>query len=84
MACAIVAQVGAAELGKGAGQRFAAKRLKMQAPMRRLDIAQCAGRSHMSAWDHGKVKGAADVGSYCQAFIDAVFAVLEPAKLVTL
>lgn len=74
----------AADLGKAAGEKFAKGRIRMHAPVPRLAIAQTAGRSHMSAWDHGTVKGAADVLPYCEAFIEVVFALLEPAQLVTL
>ncbi len=74
----------AAELGKAAGARWAAKRLKMKAPVGRIAVAQLAGDSHLFAWDNGKADGAVDVVPYCQAFIAAAFAVLDPAGLVTL
>lgn len=73
----------AAELGRVAGERFATARAKMNARIGRIALAQCAGRSHQIAWDAGKVQ-AADVVRYCEAFLAAAFALLEPKGLVTL
>lgn len=73
----------AAQLGTAAGERWAKKRIKMNAPVGRLGVASASGSSHLVAWDRGDV-GPGDVVAYCQAFIDAVFATLEPKGLVTL
>lgn len=79
-----IAARNAAELGKVAGERWAARRLKLKARTGRIAVAQVAGVSHMTAWDDGKVTGATSAAPYCQAFITAAFAALDPAGLVTL
>lgn len=74
----------AAELGKAAGERWARARVRLNAKIGRITITQVAGSSHMRAFDNGKCGLANDVVPYCQAFIDAAFAVLGPAGFVTL
>ncbi len=72
----------ASELGKVAGTRWANARLKKNERVGRLTVANTAGAYHLKALDRGLF--IQDVVPYCQAFIDAAFAVLDPAGLVTL
>ncbi len=72
----------ASALGKSNGEKFAAARVRMGAPLMRHELAGCARRSYRIEWDHGNIRGRADETAYELAYLAAATSALHAAGLV--